>query len=139
MNKLKILVVDDDESILALYRIALSPDMFEPRYVGNGKEALELYRSWKPDIIILDIMIPGMTGYHVLQKIREENRDTSTTILLASSLSEESANKYCQEFGIQGYLAKPFNYKEIGAMIIKCHQMQKEKSVYSKPETCNKT
>jgi DNA-binding response OmpR family regulator len=122
MNKLKILIAEDDESMQALYRKALSPGMFEPRYVGIGKEALEVYRLWRPDIIILDIMIPGMTGYEVLREIREEDRDSSTTIILASSLSNESVNKYCDEFGIQGYLVKPFKHAEVGARIIQCHQ-----------------
>ncbi len=126
MSKLKILIAEDDKSIQALYRKGLSPDFFEPLYISNGREALEFYRSWRPDIIILDIMLPEVTGYTVLREIREMDQDLSTTIIMVSSMSYESDIRDCQKFSIQGYIAKPFNYREIGTRIIQCHQDLKE-------------
>jgi DNA-binding response OmpR family regulator len=125
MHKLKVLIAEDDKSIVALYRLALTPDVFEVSLANDGKEALDRYRSWKPDILVLDIMLPGITGYHVLREIRHEDRDISTTIILASALSGESVSKYSSEFGIQGYLAKPFNHKDIAIRIMQCYQNQK--------------
>ena len=68
MDKLKILIVEDDKILLALYDEFLVNDVFEKQLITNGKEGLEVYKSWKPDIIVLDIMLPLMSGYMVLKK-----------------------------------------------------------------------
>jgi CheY-like chemotaxis protein len=96
--------------------------MFETVYATNGKDAMELYHSWHPDIIVLDIMLPIMTGYSVLKEIREELEDKKTTIIMATSLQGKEDIADCSRVGIQGYITKPFKYKEIGNQVIKCYQ-----------------
>jgi putative nucleotidyltransferase with HDIG domain len=122
MTRARILIVEDDESITNLYKKGLSDDVYEKRFSSNGKEALEIYNSWNPDIIVLDIMLPVMTGYSVLKEIRATLGDRSTTIIMATSLSKKDDIQDCVKFGIHGYIVKPFKYKDIGARIMTCYQ-----------------
>jgi len=128
MVKLRILVVDDDKNMQNLYKVVLTEDMFEPCFSDNGVEALGLYHSWKPDIILLDIMLPGMTGYSVLQEIRVKLRDAATTIIMVSSLSDKSDVEDCGRLGIQGYIVKPIKHAEIGNKIVQFYQRARQAS-----------
>lgn len=127
-SKLKILIVEDDISTQKLFDLALSDDFFEKRYSANGGEALASYKTWKPDIIILDIVMPVITGYSVLKEIREHYGDKTTTIIMATSLKHEEHIKDCVKLGIQGYMIKPFQWKKIGTKIMKYYQRD-DKSV----------
>jgi DNA-binding response OmpR family regulator len=118
MDKLKILIVEDDKSTQELYDRGLSADVFEKHFVDNGEEALQIYGSWHPNIIILDIMLPVKSGYSALKEIREEIEDGATTIIMATSLSGIGDIMDCTRLGIQGYIVKPFKYKEIGKKIL---------------------
>lgn len=129
MSKIKILVVEDDESIRDLYDMGLSKDMFEKRFAMNGQDALDIYKAWQPDIIVLDIVMPVMTGYSVLQEIRENAGDNKTTIIMSSSMSTKDDMRDCSKLGIQGYITKPFKYKEVGNIIINCYQNPKPLSI----------
>ena len=129
MSKIKLLIAEDDESTRALYDKGLNNDMFEKRFAMNGEEALDIYYSWKPDIIVLDIVMPVMTGYSVLQEIRENVGDKKTTIIMSSSMSTKDDMRDCSKLGIQGYITKPFKYKEIGNIIINCFQKSKPLSI----------
>ena len=129
MSKIKILIAEDDESIRDLYDMGLSKDMFEKRFAINGQDALDIYKSWEPDIIVLDIVMPVMTGYSVLQEIRENAGDNKTTIIMSSSMSTKDDMRDCSKLGIQGYITKPFKFKEIGNIIINCFQNPKPLSV----------
>lgn len=122
MDKLKILIAEDDVSTQALYNKGLTDDVFEKRFASNGTEALELYESWSPDIIILDIYMPNMTGYSILKKIRNDFEDNKTTIIMATSAQQNEDIKGCMNLGIQGYIIKPFKFKKIGTEILKCYQ-----------------
>jgi DNA-binding response OmpR family regulator len=113
MNNLKTLIVEDDKSVQLLYDKALPSDVFEKRFCENGVEALEIYESWNPDIIILDVFLPIMTGYSVLKAIRKEFKDKKSTIIMATSLKNEEHIKDCMKLGIQGYIVKPFKYRKV--------------------------
>lgn len=123
--KLKILITDDDKSIQALYYKGLPEDFFEKRIVGNGSDAIELYKSWKPDIVILDIMMPVMSGYEALKKIREMekySKDKSSVIIMATAMSSKNDILDCAKLGIQGYIIKPFKHTEISNRILSYYQ-----------------
>ncbi len=133
MAKLKILAIEDDEAIVKLYELALTADIFELKTVLNGKEGLESYKSWQPDIILLDIMLPVTTGYASLQEIRHDMADADTTIIMATSLNKKEDIIDCMKFGIQGYLVKPFDHKNIVIDILngygKLHPGEAEKAI----------
>ncbi len=118
MELLKILIAEDDKIACMLYDRALNNDVFEKRFAGNGEEVLELYQSWRPQIMLLDIMMPFQSGYAVLKTIRQEENDQSTAIIMASSLSRADDIKACLQLGIQGYLVKPLDFKEVQAKIL---------------------
>lgn len=123
MDKLKILLVDDDINILTLYDNAFTGDMFEKSIAMNGEEALELYQSWKPDIILLDIMIPKLSGCEVLKEIRHTFSDDTTTIVMATGYTEKEVIQDCMKWNINGYIVKPFKYKEIAPRILQFHRL----------------
>ena len=121
-KKIKLLIVEDDESLLNLYDMALGDDMFEKHTAMNGLAAVREYASWKPDIIILDILMPKMLGYSVLKEIRELHGDHETTIIVSSSVDTEEDIQYCKELGIQGYITKPFDHKTLADEILAYHK-----------------
>jgi CheY-like chemotaxis protein len=113
MDKEKILIVEDDKSLQKLYDKWLPEEEYEKRFSENGIDALESYKSWKPDIIILDIGLPEMDGYSVLRKIREENEDENITIIMITGDSDKHKINDCIHLGINDYVVKPFKYKDI--------------------------
>jgi len=119
MEKLKILILEDDSAVQGLYRKALADEVFEQRYAANGKEGLELYGSWKPDIILLDIYMPVMTGFLVLKEIRSHRGDSTTAIIMQTSLARKDDIMQCISLGIQGYIVKPFDYTSVADTVLK--------------------
>lgn len=113
MEKLNILIAEDDKLAQKLYTKAFLKEVFDISIANNGPEALEMYGVLKPDIIILDIFLPMMTGYLVLRSIREEMKDLSTAIVMATTSSEKEDVLDCLQLGIQGYVVKPFGVREI--------------------------
>jgi DNA-binding response OmpR family regulator len=122
MDKLKVLVSEDDRITQELYKSFLPEEIFERYFVKSGEEALDAYRTWKPEVIILDLMLPVVSGYSVLKEIREELGDKETPILISSNLSTKDDVLSCAELGVQGYLAKPINWKELDLRVLECFQ-----------------
>ena len=121
-DKIKTLIIEDSKPIQVIYNAGLSDSVFEKRFEKDGNEALETYQTWQPDIMVLDIMIPGMSGYSLLKEIREEKKDATTTVIVASSLSERDTVVGILKLGVQGYLVKPFTHKEIAHKILECYK-----------------
>lgn len=122
MEKFRILIVEDDESVLKIYKKFLIDDAFDKQCVIDGSRAFETYKSWRPEIIILDIMLPGMSGYKVLKEIRQTCRDVTTPVIMATSVSTKNSIADCMELGIQGYLIKPFKAKELPEKVLSCFE-----------------
>lgn len=114
MGKLKTLIVEDDLLLQEFYMLGLPEEEYEKKFSGNGIDALEVYKSWKPEIIILDIGLPQMDGYSVLRKIREEIKDEETTIIMITGDSDKHKINDCIKLGISDYVVKPFKYKKPG-------------------------
>jgi len=119
MERLKILILEDDLSVQNLYRKAFADEVFEQQYAANGKEGLKLYGSWKPDIILLDIYMPVMTGFLVLKEIRSHLNDSATVIIMQTSLARKDDIMQCIALGIQGYIVKPFDYRTVADTVLK--------------------
>jgi CheY-like chemotaxis protein len=118
MSEIKILLVDDDKSIQDLYDKGLENTLFTKRFAGNGKDALEIYQAWHPDVIVLDITMPVMAGSSVLQEIRNKRNDKSTIIIMATASTDSQDIRDSITLGIQGYIIKPFKLNEIGDTIL---------------------
>jgi CheY-like chemotaxis protein len=117
-DKIKILVVEDDHTTRLLYDKGLFNQIFDKQMVISGKDALQVYGEWHPDVIVLDIYLPEMTGFQVLKNIRTGIGDRQTTIVMATSLSGKEDILSCLKLGIEGYIVKPFSCGEIGAKIL---------------------
>ncbi|MDD5232145.1 MAG: response regulator [Syntrophales bacterium] len=117
-EKLKVLIVEDHRVTQKLFDTSLNSKIFEKKFAFNGEEALALYREFKPDIILLDIMLPVVSGYAVLKEIREKEEDKSTVIIISSSLLSRQDIMDCARMGIQGYMIKPLNFRELAQKIL---------------------
>lgn len=122
MGDLKLLIVEDSPFNRKLYDVALSGSVFEKQFAENGYEAIRIYKEWRPHIVLLDLMIPIMSGHAVLKEIRQNRSDTSTTIIIASASAEREDIMNCARYGVQGYLIKPINPKEINQKILLLHK-----------------
>lgn len=109
-NKQRILVVEDDRHIAEGLRLNLSLQGYEVSIAPNGVDGLRQWKEWGPDLIVLDIMLPGIDGLAVLQNIRLE--DERLPILILSAKNEDDDKIKGLAFGVDDYLAKPFNLEE---------------------------
>ena len=106
----KVLLVDDEENILDVCSRYLVREGYEVSTAVNGMEALSSYRSFNPDIVVLDIMMPEMDGWQVAEKIRE---DHDTPIIMLTALGQEKDRIYGLTIGADDYVTKPFSPREL--------------------------
>jgi len=106
----KILVVEDDAHISEGLNLNLSLQGYDVCIASDGLAALDQWRQWHPDLIVLDIMLPGIDGLSVLQQIRQEDPQIPILILSAKSASDDRVKGLA--FGVDDYLSKPFNLDE---------------------------
>ena len=114
MDKKKILIVDDDSHIAELISLYLTKECFQCEMAGDGETALSLHETFKPDLILLDIMLPGMDGYAVCREIR---RHSATPIIMLSAKGEVFDRVLGLELGADDYIIKPFDTKEMVARV----------------------
>jgi len=109
-----ILIVDDEENIRNLVRAYLEADGFAVHAAADGPQGLTLFRRYAPDLVILDVMLPGMDGLEVLQRLR---RESDVYVLLLTSRSEETDRIVGLTVGADDYLTKPFSPRELVARV----------------------
>jgi DNA-binding response OmpR family regulator len=107
----KVLVVEDDRTVAEIVSGYLERDGFEARVAGDGPGGLEQWTRWRPDLVVLDVMLPGLSGLDVLRRRRREGDDTLVVILSASG--EEEDRVVGLEVGADDYLIKPFSPREL--------------------------
>ena len=110
----RILVVDDDTALAEMIGIVLRTEGFDPSFCGDGSGALEAFRATKPDLVLLDLMLPGVDGIQVCAQIREES---GTPIIMLTAKSDTADVVKGLESGADDYVVKPFNPKELVARI----------------------
>ena len=119
-NKGKILIVDDEPINLDFFDVMLSKLGFEVSKAEDGEEALELIRSEKPDLILLDNIMPKISGWEVTRTVKqsEEYADfRSTPIIMFSAMDDVKDKIEGFELGVEDYITKPFNFSEVLARI----------------------
>jgi DNA-binding response OmpR family regulator len=114
MGKNKILIVDDDENIAELISLYLNKECYETMIAGDGNEALTLFDEFNPDLILLDIMLPGMDGYQVCTEIR---KTSDTPIIMLSAKGEVFDKVLGLKIGADDYIVKPFDSNELVARV----------------------
>jgi len=113
MNEL-ILVVDDERKIVRLARDYLETNGFQVRSTGDGNTALAIFRQEQPDLIVLDLMLPGMDGLDVCRRIR---RESDVPIIMLTARVEEADRLIGLELGADDYIVKPFSPRELVARV----------------------
>jgi len=114
MSQQTILLADDDELIVDVLRHQLEREGFGVIATGNGAEALTLARTQRPDLVLLDVMMPGMQGWEVCRELR---RESSVPILMLTARGEELDRVLGLELGADDYIVKPFGFRELLARI----------------------
>ncbi|VAV84649.1 hypothetical protein MNBD_DELTA01-1856 [hydrothermal vent metagenome] len=109
IGKIKLLIVEDDQNTLELYDRSFPEELFEKKLVMSGSTALEAYRSWGPEMVLLDIMLPAFSGYKVLEILYEEGFESPAITIMATALGRQSDVIDYLKFGASGYIVKPFN------------------------------
>jgi len=117
MSGENILVVDDEEHIVELIKFNLEKNGYKVITAGNGIEALKLVHAEIPQLVLLDVMLPGMDGYDVCKEIRKDNSISSTPIVMLSAKGEELDKILGLELGADDYITKPFSVRELLARV----------------------
>ena len=114
VNKQKILNVDDDENIAELISLYLTKECFDTMMVHDGEEALVAFDTYQPNLMLLDLMLPGIDGYQVCREIRARS---NTPIIMLSAKGEVFDKVLGLEMGADDYIMKPFDSKEMVARV----------------------
>lgn len=114
MSKNNILIVDDDENIAELISLYLNKECYETEIASSGTEALQLFEEYSPDLILLDVMLPGMDGYQVCSEIR---KTSDTPIIMLSAKGEVFDKVLGLKIGADDYIVKPFDSNELVARV----------------------
>lgn len=114
MPKSKILVIDDEQSILKLVSAYLRPEGYEVYTASDGTSGLKAARAYKPDLVVLDIMLPGMDGIELLSQLR---RESDVYVIMLTAKAEETDKIVGLSVGADDYVTKPFSPRELVARI----------------------
>lgn len=104
--KKKILLVEDDEALAAVYKSRLEIEGFEARAVYNGEEALSAAISFRPDLILLDAMMPKISGFDVLDILRNTPETADIRVIMLTALSQPKDKERAEKLGVDDYLVK---------------------------------
>ncbi len=114
VSKQKILIVDDDANIAELVSLYLTKECFETLIVEDGESALDAFETFSPNLILLDLMLPGIDGYQVCREVRAKSQ---TPIIMLSAKGEIFDKVLGLELGADDYMEKPFDPKELVARV----------------------
>ncbi|HEU4984604.1 MAG TPA: response regulator [Nitrososphaera sp.] len=105
-NGKKILFVEDDDALAGVYLVRLQAEGFEVKRVANGEEALAAATEYKPDLVLLDVMMPKVSGFDVLDILRNTPETANLKVVMLTALSQEADRKRAEELGVDDYLVK---------------------------------
>ena len=117
MAKEKILIVDDEEHIVELLKFNLLNAGYEVFIANNGVDAVKIARAEKPNLLLLDLMLPGIDGFDVCKEIKRDNEMKKTSIIMLTAKGEELDKILGLELGADDYITKPFSVRELLARV----------------------
>lgn len=106
MSAVKVAIVEDDIAISQMYRLKFETDGYDVQTAENGKLGLELVEQFKPDIILLDLMMPEMTGDKMLAELRTKPWGKDVKVIILTNMGEEEAPKSLKELGVHSFIVK---------------------------------
>jgi len=117
LPKHKVLIVDDDPQIRKILTRMLQGPKFEIHHAEDGQQALDVVSDVEPHLIILDIMMPGMSGIDVCRQVREKYPERDIKVLMLSAKDSQSDRRLALEYGANDYVTKPFHIASLGRKI----------------------
>lgn len=127
MSKEKILIVEDEKDIVRMLEYNLKKEGFKTSFARDGEAAVSLAEKERPDLILLDLMLPGMDGLEVCKKLKIEKKTALIPIIMLTAKSQESDKIVGLELGADDYVTKPFSPRELIARIKALLRRAKEK------------
>lgn len=106
MQAKRILLVEDDDALANVYLMRLQAEGFEVRRVANGEDALADAISFKPDLVLLDVMMPKVSGFDVLDILRNTPETANLKVIMLTALSQESDKQRAETLGVDDYMVK---------------------------------
>lgn len=113
MGKPRVLIIEDEPHIVLSLEFLLQREGYEIATAAEGEEGLALARSFKPDVVLLDIMMPGRSGYEVCRAIKADPELASIPVIMLTAKAQEVERVKGLELGAAAYLAKPFGNAEV--------------------------
>ena len=107
----RVLAVDDETDVQLILKTALQSEGFEVETAGNGADALALARENPPDLVLLDVMMPGMTGFEVLRELKSDDTTSMIPVIMLAGVSERSKIQEALTSGSDYYIIKPFDHR----------------------------
>ncbi len=102
----KILIIEDDTNLANVYKLKFEKENFDVKIVNDGAESMEAIKTFKPDIVLLDINLPNMDGFKILAEIKTDNDLKKTPVLVWTNMSEEKDVRKIHDMGADDYLLK---------------------------------
>ncbi len=112
-NQKKVLIVDDSSTNNLLFTAILEENNYSAIVASSAEEGIEVARREKPDLILLDIMMPGKDGFHLLEEIKQKDQNKEVKILMISAKNDVTSIKKAHEMGAADYMVKPIRIKEL--------------------------
>lgn len=106
MAKAKIAIIEDDVAIVQMYRMKFESEGYQVATAGDGKAGLELIETFKPDIILLDLMMPIMGGAEMLELLRKKPNFKNTKVIVLTNMGESEAPPNIKDFGVSEFIVK---------------------------------
>jgi DNA-binding response OmpR family regulator len=116
-NQARILVVDDDPVILRLIEVNLDLEGFEVVTADRGADAIARARDSAPDLIILDLMMPEMSGWEIAERLQDDDKTKGIPLVFLSARTQDEDRRRGEELGVAGYVTKPFDPAELVSTI----------------------
>ena len=113
----KILIVDDEPNIVVPLQFLMEQNGYQVKIAESGEAAIDLMERFRPDLVLLDIMLPGVNGLEVCQMLREDPELKETKIVLVSALGRDVDMAKGMAMGADAYITKPFSNREIVARV----------------------
>jgi two-component system, OmpR family, phosphate regulon response regulator PhoB len=105
----KLLIVDDEDGLRSLVRMTLDSDSYQILEAQEGRQALEIARAHHPDLVLLDVMLPDVSGIEICRQIKSDPLMASTTVLMLTAKAQQSDLGEAEDAGADGYFVKPFS------------------------------
>jgi two-component system alkaline phosphatase synthesis response regulator PhoP len=115
--KEKILIVEDDKDILKMVEYNLKKEGYRTVYARDGEDAVEMAHSERPDLVLLDLMLPGIDGLEVCKQLKKESKTAGIPVIMVTAKSQESDKVVGLELGADDYVTKPFSVRELLARV----------------------